>query len=335
MELPGRDPALEDRPRTGLRQHGGVEAVGADPSVCGADLRGARRGRAAAGCPEPRDRLSGRYRRVAHPASGGGRDLVHRVGACRPRNPCRRGRPRGQGAARARRQEPRDRAARRRPRPGRCPHRARGDALDRAAVHRDEPGDRRRTRRRRVLRTGGGARAIAAGRRPARPGRRAGTARVRGAASARRRLPRDRPHRGPPPGHGRRDARHLRRPLRDADCVRRRRPVVADRAGGDLRPRPRGHAGSERRRGDRDRKQRPLRPLGIDLHQRPGPGARLRPPHPGGRRAHQLRDAGSRAPRPVRRRQGLELALARAGRRRDRLLHRHEDGVRRSRWGDG
>ena len=103
--------------------------------------------------------------------------------------------------------------------------------------------------------------------------------------------------------------------LRAADPLRRRRPELHDRAGGDLRAGAVGHPLRGRRRRGAHRQQLALRPVGLGLQRLARPRARCRPPHPDrhGRRERRpvvrprlaLRRLQGERPRPRARRRRL------------------------------
>ena len=84
------------------------------------------------------------------------------------------------------------------------------------------------------------------------------------------------------------------------------------------------------RRGARARERGRVRALGRDLHVEPRDGAPLPERGAGGAAARQLADGGRRGARAVRRDQVQRLRPARAGPRRDGVLHRDGHDLRRS-----
>ena len=144
VELPDRDPVLEDRARARLREHGRLQAGDRHAGAGRALRRAARRGRRPGRGRERGARGWGSRRRTARPAPGRSRDHADRVARDGRRgDEGRRGQPQAR-PSRARRQERGDRARRCRSRP-----RGRGDHLVgvrhlRAALHRCLTGRRAR-----------------------------------------------------------------------------------------------------------------------------------------------------------------------------------------------
>ena len=109
VELPGGDSGVEGRAGARVREHGRVEAR-AGLAVDRAPSRSrARGGRASRGRVERRDRPRERGRGAAGGRSARARDLVHRLGAGRPRCPRSRRVARKACPARARRPQSSDR----------------------------------------------------------------------------------------------------------------------------------------------------------------------------------------------------------------------------------
>ena len=142
LELPDRDPVLEDRARARLRQHDRLQAGHRHAAAGRALRRAARRGR----CPGRRDqrraRRRRRGRRPARAPPGRAGDHAHRLARDRRRGARGRGPEPEARPPRARRQERDHRARRRRSRPGRRGHRLVGVRHVRPALHRGLARDR-------------------------------------------------------------------------------------------------------------------------------------------------------------------------------------------------
>jgi len=103
----------------------------------------------------------------------------------------------------------------------------------------------------------------------------------------------------------------------------------ASGAGGDLRAGAGGAAGG-RDGGRADAgEQREVWPLRLDLHARYRHRLQLYPRHRCGHHPHQLGDGGGRAARAVRRHEGVQLLLARAGQDGGGVLHPGQDRLLR------
>ncbi len=178
LELPDRDPGLEDRAGAGLGQHRRHQARRPRPRLHLGDRRHPAPRGPAEGRPQPRDgprldRRPGAPRQPRHP-----RHQLHRVAEHRP--PRRRGLDQGDAQVPARdgRQEPDGRPRRRRPRGRGRGLPQRRLLLHRPALHRELAPDRHRRHPRPLRRPPQRADGCAQGRRPARrfhpdrPGRR-------------------------------------------------------------------------------------------------------------------------------------------------------------------
>ena len=166
VELPDRDPELEDAARARLRQHGRLQAGHRHADARRALRRAADRSRRPRRRRQHRPRGRGTGRRCARPAPGRAGHLAHRLARDRRRGHEDRRRPPQAHPPRARRQERDHRHGRCRSRPGRRGHRLVGVRNLRPALHRGEPRDRARGRLRRArVAARRGGRAAAARRR--------------------------------------------------------------------------------------------------------------------------------------------------------------------------
>ena len=146
LELPDRDPELEDAARARLREHGRLQAGDRHADARRALRRDARRGGHSGRRRQHRARGRGRGRQRARRAPGRPRHLADRLARDRRRGHEDRRRPAQAHPPRARRQERDHRPRRRRPR-----SRRRGDHLVgvrhvRPALHGREPRHRPRSR---------------------------------------------------------------------------------------------------------------------------------------------------------------------------------------------
>ena len=158
VELPDRDPVVEDRAGARLRQHGRLQAGDGHAAARPAIRRAARRGRRAGGRRQRRARRRARRRRPARPPPGRPGDHAHRLARDRGGGDAERGRLPQARPPRARRQERDHRPRRRGSRPRRRRDHLVGVRHVRPALHgrvaRDRAG--RRLRRARVAARVGG-----------------------------------------------------------------------------------------------------------------------------------------------------------------------------------
>ena len=151
VELPDRDPVLEDDARPGRRQHRRVQAVVGDAAVRDPARRAHGRGGLPGRHRQPRHRVGGRGGRRDRRQPRRAGDLVHGLVRHRARHRGAGGPPAEAGQPRARRQERRRRPARRRPRPRRRRDPVVGVRDHGPAVHGVLAGDRGRARRGRAV----------------------------------------------------------------------------------------------------------------------------------------------------------------------------------------
>ena len=154
VELPDRDPELEDPARARLRQHRRLQAGDRHADAGRALRRAPRRSRRARRRRQHRPRGRGRGRERARGAPGRAGHLADRLARDGRRGHEDRRRPAQAHPSRARRQERDHRPRRRRPRARGRGHHLVGLRHLRPALHRRQPRDRARRRLRRARRPG-------------------------------------------------------------------------------------------------------------------------------------------------------------------------------------